>query len=297
MLRSAMFSLCMVLLASCTTPKDTVLGAEKSVPPPLTVMTYNIRNGKANDGENNWENRKALCASRITHFNPDIVGLQEAYDFQNDYLLATCPGYTAVGVGRDGGKNAGEFSTLFLRTNRFTIEKSGTFWLSETPDVPGSKSWDSSLPRIATWARVHDQLANKKPLLIINTHFDHRGKEARKEAAKVIRSFIIKNRDDAGIIVLGDFNSAPDSPQYHSLVDAGPDYVALQDAYRVMHPDESKDNAGTFHGFSGTAKSARIDWILHGPHWRTTQAIVDRHHIDARYPSDHFPVIAVLAYQ
>jgi endonuclease/exonuclease/phosphatase family metal-dependent hydrolase len=257
-------------------------------------MTFNIRYGTAKDGANHWDQRKELCASRVTHFNPDILGLQESLAFQNDYLLASCPGYTAVGVGRDDGKLGGEFSTLLLRTARFTIIDSGTFWLSETPTVVGSKSWDSSLPRIATWARVHDQHAGDRPLLVINTHFDHQGNTARKEAAKIIRHFIATRAADAAVIVTGDFNSAPDSEPYRTLTGSGNDGVQLLDAYADVHRAKPEENDGTAHAFKDLPVTPRIDWILHAPVWTAQSAIIDRHRMGRLFPSDHFAVVAVL---
>lgn len=280
-----------LLLAACTTkttPTATVSGHD------LTVMSFNIRYGLAKDGDNHWDKRKDLCASRVTHFNPDILGLQEALAFQNDFILAKCPGYTALGVAREDGKLSGEFCTLLLRTARFTITDSGTFLLSETPDVAGSKSWDSSLPRIATWARVKDKRAGDRPLLIINTHFDHKGNTARKEAAKVIRRFIATRAADAAVIVTGDFNSAPGSEQYRTLTELGNDGVVLHDAYADVYRAKPEANDGTAHAYKDLPVTPRIDWILHAPMFQATSATIDRHREGPLFPSDHYAVVAVL---
>ncbi|MBA3700200.1 MAG: endonuclease/exonuclease/phosphatase family protein [Planctomycetes bacterium] len=263
----------------------------------LTVMSFNVRYGTAKDGDNHWDQRKDLCASRVTHFNPDVLGLQESLAFQNEFILAQCPGYTAVGVARDDGKQAGEFSTLLLRTARFTIVESGTFWLSETPEVPGSKSWDSSLPRIATWAKVQDKLAGDRPVLVINTHFDHKGNVARKEAAKVIRRFITAQAAGAAVIVTGDFNSAPGSEQYHTLTDRGADGIELHDAYADVYRAKPEANEGTAHAFKDAPVTPRIDWILHSPAFRATSASIDRHREGPLFPSDHYAVVATLMWK
>jgi endonuclease/exonuclease/phosphatase family metal-dependent hydrolase len=265
--------------------------------PALTVMTFNIRYGTAKDGDNHWDKRKELCASRVTHFNPDVLGLQEALAFQNEFILAMCPGYTAVGVAREDGMLSGEFSTLLLRTARFTIVESGTVWLSETPEVAGSKSWDSSLPRIATWARVTDKLAGDRPLLIINTHFDHKGNVARKEAAKVIRRFITSSAKDAAVIVTGDFNSVPGSEQYRTLTDLGTDGIKLHDAYADLHRANPEPNEGTAHAFKDMPVTARIDWILHSPAFSARSAVIDRHRDGMQFPSDHYAVVAILEWK
>jgi endonuclease/exonuclease/phosphatase family metal-dependent hydrolase len=257
-------------------------------------MSFNVRYGTAKDGDNHWDKRKDLCASRVTNFNPDLLGLQESLAFQNDYIQQKCPGYTAIGVGRDDGKQAGEFSTLLVRTARFTVVDSGTFWLSETPDVAGSKSWDSSLPRIATWARLKDKQAGDRALLMINTHFDHKGNVARKEAAKVIRTFITNHATGAAVIVTGDFNSAPGSEQYNTLVDLGKDGLNLLDAYADVHRANPEPNDGTAHAFKDAPVTPRIDWILHSPMFTAKSAFIDRHREGAMFPSDHYAVAAVL---
>jgi endonuclease/exonuclease/phosphatase family metal-dependent hydrolase len=288
-----------LLLTACASSTSSARSAAGEGSPPavggqLTVMTFNIRYGTAKDGENHWDKRKDLCASRVTLFNPDILGLQEALAFQNEFLLAKCPGYTAVGVGRDDGKQSGEFSTLLLRTARFTIVDSGTFWLSETPDAPGSKSWDSSLPRIATWARVQDHQAGDRPLLVINTHFDHKGNIARKEAAKVIRHFIATRAADAAVIITGDFNSAPGSEPYRTLTEIGNDGVVMRDAYADVYQAKPEANDGTAHAFKDLPVTPRIDWILHAPIFQATSATIDRYREGPLFPSDHFAVVAVL---
>lgn len=288
-----------LLLAACspsTTPvaRDNAATGTTTAGAPLTVMSFNVRYGTAKDGDNHWEKRKDLCASRVTHFNPDVLGLQEALAFQNEFILAKCPGYTAIGVGRDDGKQTGEFSTLLLRTTRFTIVDSGTFWLSETPDIAGSKSWDSSLPRIATWARVKDRHASDRPLLVINTHFDHKGNVARKEAAKVIRRFIATRAADAAVIITGDFNSAPGSEPYRTLTEMGNDGVAMHDAYADVYRDQPEANDGTAHAFKDLPVTPRIDWILHSPAFTATRATIDRHREGHLFPSDHYAVTATL---
>lgn len=297
MLRAILLSAVILLFAACSSTGTVREPGATGSPAVLTVMTFNVRYGTAKDGANHWDLRKDLCASRVTHFNPDVLGLQESLAFQNEYLLARCPGYTAIGVGRDDGKQAGEFSTLLLRTARFTVIDSGTFWLSETPDAAGSKSWDSSLPRIATWARVNDKLAGDRPLLLVNTHFDHKGAVARKEAAKLIRSFIAKRAADAAVIVTGDFNSAPGSEPYRTFTEMGNDGVTLQDAYADVHRANPEPNEGTAHAFKDMPVTPRIDWILHSPAFGAQSATIDRHREGAMFPSDHFAVAAVLEWK
>jgi len=294
---SKTFLLLVTILGLCACARSAGDGATTAPANTLTVMSFNVRYGTAKDGDNHWDKRKDLCASRITHFNPDLLGLQESLAFQNEFILAKCPGYTAIGVGRDDGKQSGEFSTLLLRTARFTLVDSGTFWLSETPDVAGSKSWDSSLPRIATWARVLDRQAGDRPLLVINTHFDHKGNVARKEAAKIIRRFIATRAADAAVIVTGDFNSAPGSEQYRTLTEMGNDGVTMRDAYADVYRDKPEANDGTAHAYKDLPVTPRIDWILHSPAFAATSATIDRHREGPLFPSDHYAVVASLIWR
>jgi endonuclease/exonuclease/phosphatase family metal-dependent hydrolase len=265
--------------------------------PALTVMTFNIRYGTANDGANHWDRRKDLCLERIHHADADVIGVQESLASQNAFLREHLPGHIALGVGRDDGREAGEFSTLLVRRERFTLIDSGTFWLSETPEVAGSRSWDSSLPRIATWARVHDRQAGGRPLLLINTHFDHRGVVARMQAARSIRHFIATRAADAAVIVTGDFNAAPGSEPHRTLLDPGNDGVVLIDAHQAIHGQGEKPEDGTAHAFKGVPTTRRIDWVLHTPAFVTREVLIDRHRQGALFPSDHYPVIAHLAWR
>lgn len=292
--------LCLVfLLAACTgVPRADASPQPAAVASPsLTVMSFNIRYGTAKDGANHWQHRRELCAARIVHFDPDVLGVQEALAFQNDYLLAQCPGYSAIGVGRDDGRQGGEFSTLFVRTARFAVIESGTFWLSETPAVPGSRSWDSSLPRIATWARVEDRLAGNRPLLLINTHFDHRGERARAESARQLRRFVADRAAGAAVVVTGDFNAAPRSEPHITLTATDPTGVVLLDAYGQLHRDQPEANEGTAHAYQDAPVTGRIDWILHSPALQARSAAIDRHRQGALFPSDHFAVVATLVWQ
>jgi endonuclease/exonuclease/phosphatase family metal-dependent hydrolase len=258
----------------------------------MRVMSFNIRYGTAKDGENHWEKRKDLCVSRIAAFDPDLLGLQEVLDFQNAYILEKTGAYAALGVAREDGKLKGEFSTILYRKERFDVIESGTFWLSETPDVAGSKSWDSSLPRIATWARLKDKQAGGRELLYINTHFDHRGPLARLEAAKMLRTFATEKGKDLPVVLTGDFNSGPDSEPYKALLSDMADRIAFQDSYRLMHAANPEPSEGTAHAFKDAPVTPRIDWILFSKQFTVESAAIDRTRQGPLFPSDHFAVIA-----
>ncbi len=152
---------------------------------PIKVMTYNIRLDVASDGVNQWSNRKEKLPALIQKYDPDLVGLQEAMHHQLMEILKALPQYGYIGVGRDDGKEKGEYSAILYRKDRFTLQSQSTSWLSETPDVPGSKSWDAAITRVLTRGIFLDKKNNKK-FIYFNTHFDHIGKEARKNSASII---------------------------------------------------------------------------------------------------------------
>ncbi len=263
-----------------------ILPAAGCKSPTLTVMTFNIRYDNPRDGVNAWPNRRAFVAEVIRKHDPDLLGLQEVLIKQRDQLLADLPGYESIGVGRDDGDRKGEFSPIFFRKARFTVVDKGWFWLSETPDRPGSLGWDAACARIATWARLRDA-TTKLELLILNTHFDHKGRKARVESAAQIAKFL-EQQPDRTLIVTGDFNCGPDSDAHMRLMDQ-PRNRPLVDAFDRLVDDET--DAGTFNGFEGVRTGPRIDWILHTNDLTPVACEIIRDSRDRRYPSDHFPVV------
>jgi len=261
--------------------------------PETRVMTFNLRYATAPDGENAWEKRKELLADTIREFHPDLLGTQEVLALQADYVVEHIKGYTLVGVGRDDGKRGGEFSSIFYKSSRYEPIDSGTFWLSETPDKPGSKSWDSSLPRIATWVKLRDRDNGNREICFLNTHWDHRGNQARIESAKMIRKWVADHAAGTPTIVTGDLNVNPDHPGYRTLTGTEGSGPVLRDAYRLVHPEPVADEA-TFNGFNGTRRGKRIDFILCTSEWTPREAAINYANKDGRYPSDHYPVTAVL---
>jgi len=265
-------------------------------PPDVRVMSYNIRYGTAKDGENHWDKRKDFLIETIKAFDPDLLGTQETLGFQRDYLAEKLPGYDVLGVGRDDGKEAGEMAALYFKRSRFEKLDGGHFWLSETPNQPGSKSWDAALTRMVTWVKLRDRRQpNAKPLAFFNTHFDHRGQQARLESARLLRSRVTELGKTCRVIVTGDFNAGEDSEPYRALFgsdDGG--QSALRDAYRVAHP-KREANEGTFSSFkAGATAGPRIDWIGVSREWQVVKAVVDRTERDGRTPSDHFSMTAIL---
>ena len=252
----------------------------------LNVATYNLRYDNPDDGKNVWVARRDAMRALVRYHEFDLWGTQEGLSNQlND--LGTLTEYAHVGAGRDDGKDAGEHSAIFYRRERFALEDHGDFWFSTTPDKP-SMGWDARCcKRIATWARLRDKPSGKV-FVVLNAHFDHEGVVARRESAKLL---VARGRALAGtlpLIVLGDFNSTPDSEAYTTVA------AALRDA-RSISQSPPYGPLATFNDFNVSKPAEeRIDYIFLSPQWKVLRYAVLTDSIDARYPSDHFPVLARL---
>lgn len=250
----------------------------------LRVMSFNVRLPSSGDGANRWEARRDLMVRTIAEQQPDLIGTQELHARQGDYIVAKLPQYAWFGEGRRGG-NGGEHMGVFYRTDRLAVIDSGSFWLSDTPDVPGSISWGHPYPRMVTWA-VFMQKASGERFYLYNTHLPYRPEDAaaRRRAAQEILAHIKARPGKLPVLLIGDFNDVPGSPTYRLLTGY------LRDA-RVTAPVRNGPDA-TFHGFTGKP-DRRIDWIL-SRGWRALSDTTVTTHQGPRFPSDHFPVIAVL---
>lgn len=260
----------------------------------LRVMSFNIRYPNPRDGHDYWPVRAGRVISAIEAFGPDVLGLQEAYDYQVEVLLFHMKQYELVGVGREDGKDRGEMTGILYRRDRFTLIDHGHFWLSPTPHLPGSVGWDAALTRMATWLALEDRKTGRR-WVVLNTHFDHRGRAARVESARLLRQRIAELRqrfDGAPAILTGDFNADAGGPVYQALGVGGPDAglidTHLADLANLGQPD------GTFNFFRGETNSARIDWIIVSDNVEVLEARIDRNTYNDRYPSDHYPVTAVV---
>lgn len=253
----------------------------------ITVMTFNLRYGTANDGRNRWPNRRMLALGRIRFHNPDLLGLQECRDDdQAEFVKSALPDYTFYGVRRaTSGDTALEMAPVLFRRAAFTPIDHGHFWLSETPDVAGSQSWDSVFARTVTWARlIHRETG--RTLIVANTHFDYQPMAVR-ESAGVLSARLSALAGSTPVIATGDFNADKNSPAYRALLSGG-----LGDAFRQAHPDPGDE--ATFNGFGQAEGPLPIDWVLISSHFVVSGAQIDRTRQGGLFPSDHDPVVAAL---
>jgi endonuclease/exonuclease/phosphatase family metal-dependent hydrolase len=251
------------------------------------LISFNIRYDNTSDTINNWNKRKASMASLIQHYDADIVGIQEGLHHQVDYLNNALNGYSYVGVGRDDGQQKGEYSAIFYNNDKFKVLKTNTFWLSETPEKV-SVGWDASMERICTYA-LFENVKTKKQFYVFNTHFDHRGMQARINSAQLIYKKIKEiNTSDLPVILMGDLNLTPDTEPIQFLKNN------LTDAMGISRKP-FYGPIGTFNGFDqDRIMENRIDYIF-----VNNIDVLSYTHIDDRMPnnmhiSDHLPVLMSL---
>lgn len=255
----------------------------------LKVMSFNIRLNVDSDKENSWTSRKQDALDLLMYYHPDYFGVQEALPGQMKDIKTGMKNYDYVGVGRDDGKEKGEFSAIFYDTKRLQVVKSGTFWLSETPEIP-SKGWDAALNRICSWAIFKDKTSQKE-FLAMNIHFDHIGNVARvKSSDLILKKAKELNPKNLPMTLTGDFNLTEDSE---------PIKILSQNLYDSFYNSEKKHYGpvGTFTAFNiNEIPKDRIDYIfVKGFKIKSHRHINDRRE-NLLYPSDHFPVLAELEF-
>ncbi|MBI5280742.1 MAG: endonuclease/exonuclease/phosphatase family protein [Candidatus Solibacter usitatus] len=266
--------LLLALLAASLAPAQT-----------LRVMTFNVRLPLASDGPDAWPFRRDLLVDTVRAKAPDLMGTQELFHEQGLYIAENLPDYAWFGVSRRGNQQD-EFMGVFYRKDRLTLLDSGNFWLSETPERPGSISWNMSLPRMVTWGLFQVNGAATR-FLYLNTHLAHRDidEAARQKSLRLIACRIGLYDEAMPIVLTGDFNTPAGGASYGILS------PLLKDAWN--HAAARTGPEGTFHGFKGKPGPHRIDWIMFRAPWQVKSAESITGNRDGRYPSDHFPVLAV----
>ncbi len=258
----------------------------------LNVMTFNIRLNIASDSLNAWPYRKDKCASQILFYQINLLGVQEALHDQMIDLKARLPQFKYVGGGRDDGKEKGEYSAIFYDTTRLQLLQTQMFWLSETPQIPGSKSWDAAITRMVTWARFRDR-KTKKIFYAFNTHFDHMGKVARRESAKIVLNKVKEIAGSVPVIFTGDFNSEPLDEPIQIITDKSNPLHLIDTKEVTQSPHYGP--TGTFNAFQSKERNdLPIDYIFIKGKWKVMKHATISESWMGRFASDHFAVMSVV---
>jgi endonuclease/exonuclease/phosphatase family metal-dependent hydrolase len=260
-------------------------------------MSFNIRRGTAKDGRNHWIFRRSLVHETLNRYRPDVLGLQEAMDFQITALHRMLAGYEMVGTGNLGGSE-GMHTAIFFNAARFSLSEEGTFWLSDTPDIPGSKGWGNIMPRTCTWARLVEKNSGQG-FYFYNTHLDHVSQRSRKKSVVFLAQHIHARSFPDPFVLMGDFNARERSAPIQflkgkahlnpKLKGRGLNPTPLLDTFRLQYPD--RRNAVTFHGFRRFFFRFRLDYIFVPSSIRVQDAKIIQLRWKKRYPSDHFPIL------
>lgn len=276
-LRSLLLALCLVAISFSASSAD---------PQTLRVMSFNVRLPAESDGPDRWELRRDQVVRMLREQSPDVIGTQELFAEQGDYLARQMPEYAWFGRGRESN-GGGEHMGVFYRRDRLRVVESGDFWLSDTPEVPGSITWGHLHPRMVTWA-LFETMADKRRFYLFNTHLPYRGEDenARLRGAQAIARRLRALPDGVPVVLTGDFNTLPDTTAYAEFKGL------LQDAW--ISAAKRTGPEGTFHGFTGQPQK-RIDWILVRDLKVNRMRVVDSHE-NGRYPSDHFPLAVELTW-
>jgi len=246
-------------------------------------MSYNIKYANENDCENSWSKRKEHITNQIKFYEPEIMGVQEALISQLKHFESEMENYKYVGVGRDDGKEAGEFSAIFYNAKEFEVLENDTFWLSDTP-AEISVGWDAAMERICTYAKFKDKDSGKI-FWVFNTHFDHVGEKARENSAELIWEKISAlNKENLPVILMGDLNLEPQTSAIQFLS------KKMNDSKTLAELDFGPE--GTFNGYNfKEAVNRRIDYIFVSDNIKVKKYAVLSDSKDLKYPSDHLPVM------
>lgn len=253
----------------------------------LKIMSFNIRYDNSEDGINRWLNRQTACVDMFKDIQPNVFGIQEGLVHQVEYIDNHLPQYSYYGIGRDDGKKAGEYAAIFYELDRYQRLDSGTFWLSETPEIP-SIGWDADLERIVSWVKLKD-IENGIVFYVFNTHFDHKGNMARVESAKLIvkkMDDIVKN--DEPIFLLGDFNGLIGNKMFDPILEE------LKHSKKEAKDTDQKKSFNHFGKYGGIL-NVNIDFIFYNSMTISKYRTIDTNY-GVKYISDHYPIIAWFTY-
>ncbi len=256
------------------------------------VMSFNVRLDHAGDQENQWAKRVPLVSGYLKARHPGVIGMQEVLPNQLNDLKEILSDYEFVSAGRMNGKEKGEACPVFYHRSLFELMESDHFWLSETPDVPGSMSWDTHYPRIVSWVKLKS-ISSGYPFFVFNTHFSHISEEARKKSAEMLLNQINEIAGTAAVILTGDFNALRESATYNRLTTGGNDQALLWNA-----EDLTKNTSGgniTYNAFDREFAGTRIDYIFVNAYFDVLEHAVDEVRDDDLFISDHYPVRAEIS--
>lgn len=259
----------------------------------VNVMSFNIRYATTNDGVNQWNNRKDRAAETVNFYDTDLCGMQEALYSQILDLEKRLLAYGWVGIGRDDGDKAGEFSPIFYLKERFKLIETNTFWLNEHPESVGL-GWDARINRVVTWAKFEDK-ATSRQFIMFNTHFDHQGVVARRESAKLLLKKVEEISGDLPFVVTGDFNAKPTQEPIQILTDSSRDFYFTDTKQVSKMPHFGPE--GTFTGFeSKERENEPIDHIFIPKRVEVLKHATLSGTWNGLFASDHHPVLAVLKF-
>lgn len=255
----------------------------------IKVMSYNIQTGTHYQPDTPQK-----IAKLLDEWNVDIFGTQELHMPQVQLFAQELSDYDWFGVGRDNGKTLGETSVIFYRTEKYELLEQNSFWLSETPEVPGSKSWGTSDTRIVTWGKFLIKSVNKV-FFVFNTHYDHISSLARSESSKLLRLKIREIADLNPIIITGDFNCSTGSDPYNILIEGHPNDLELYDSEKISITDPFGPS-GSYNGFNNDFPTRRIDFVFINQYLQTIDCGIISEKPDGEFISDHFPVFVELQF-
>lgn len=256
----------------------------------VQVMTFNIRYINMGDqGAKAWVNRRDAVAALMHAQQADFIGLQEAFRPMIDHIHERMPGYGEVGVGREDGKEKGEYAAILYKQDAWQALEHGTFWLSDTPEVVASCTWGNKVTRICTWG-LFEHKASSRRMCVFNAHFDHESQLAREKGATLILQRMALQDPATPVIFVGDLNAPAENPAIRHISHGDRPLRDVWAHQSSLPPEQS----GTYHGFDGRRNGARIDYIFASDHLQPLSAMLHHDNKDGIYPSDHYPVSARL---